>query len=171
MLTTTIEKYQKLFAEASASRNTTLTLRLVEEMKQEFRANPPPVGEVIHGLELIANHGRPPSAEFILSAAWGNLSADYTPALCRILDNPECNAVHEAAVELLQEVGDEQAVPALMKAISYRWGYDQWLQVPRKSLQALAAIGSSEAIDIVKAALNSTEKAIREEAASILEDE
>jgi HEAT repeat protein len=171
MLSAMIEKYLQLFAEAGSRKDTEKCSSLLEQMNQEFRANPPSLDEIAEGLNSIGDNRKPPGASFLLMAAWSNLSSDYTPALCRILDNSDCNAFHEQAVELLQEVGDKRAVPALAKAVSYRWDYDDWLLVPRKALKALAAIGSPEAVAVVKAAMNSSEEPIREEATSLLEDE
>lgn len=171
MLLQVIDRYMKLFAQAGASRDTTRCSELVQEMRQEFTNNPPTTTEVLEGLALIDRSGGCPESEFILSAAWGNLSSQYTPLLCNILLNEQCKNFHEPVVELLQEVGDESAVPALTQALAYRWKYDQWLHVPRKALQALSAIGSPASLDIVRQAMYAPEEALREEASSLLEDE
>lgn len=169
MLSAIIEKYLKLFAEAGSRNDTERCSSLLEQMNQEFRANPPSPDEIAEGLNSIGDNCNLPGASLVFMAAWSNLSSDYTPALCRILDNSDCNAFHEQAVELLQEVGDERAIPALAKAVSYQWDYDEWLLVPRKSLRALASIGTPEAVAALKASVHSSEEPIREEASSLLD--
>ena len=161
MLSNTINKYLKLFKE---SPNISSTLKLSDEMRKEFQTSPPSVDEVIKELEKFALNPQYPGASLVITAAWCNLSSDYTPILCQIL-NDECNNVlHEPIVEILDELGDERAVPALSKALTYRWSYDEWLSVPRKSLQALALIGTPDAMIIIKEATKSPDELICEDA-------
>ncbi|MBN3889386.1 MAG: hypothetical protein HWQ43_09465 [Nostoc sp. JL31] len=65
---------------------------------------------------------------------------------------------------------DERAIPALSKALTYRWYYDTWLNVPRKSLLALAEIRTPEAKMIIESASQSPEELISEDANLILDD-
>jgi HEAT repeat protein len=167
MLTDTIEKYLKLFKEASNIRESS---RLSKELDKEFETSPPSVSEVIQELEKYASNPKHPGASLVMSAAWSNLSKDYTPILCQLLNNESHNGLHEPIVEILDVLRDERAVPALSKALTYRWSYDEWLNVPRKSLLALAEIGTPEAIIIIKEATQSFEELIRDDANMILED-
>ncbi len=161
MLTDTIEKYLKLFKEAS---NTRESSRLLKEMNKEFEAAPPTISEVIQEFEKYVSNPDYPGASFAMIAAWSNLSKDYTPILCQILNNESHYGLHELAIEILEVLRDERAVPALSKALTYRWSYDEWLNVPRKSLLALAEIGTHEAIIILKEATQSFEELIRDDA-------
>lgn len=165
MLTDTIEKYLKLFKEAS---NAGESLRISQEMKKEFAASPPSISEVIQEFEKYVSNPDYPGASFVMSAAWSNLSKDYTPILCQLLNNESNNGLHEPIVEILEVLRDERAVPALSKAVTYRWSYDIWFIVPRKSLLALAEIGTPEAIMIIKQATQSSEELIRDDANMIL---
>ena len=166
MLTDTIEKYLKLFKEAS---NGNESLIISQKMKKEFAASPPSISEVIQELEKYLSNPDYPGASFIMSAAWSNLSKDYTPILCQILNNQSHYGLHELAIELLEVLRDERAVPVLSKALTYRWSYDIWFIVPRKSLFALAEIGTPEAIMIITEATQSPEELIRDDANMILE--
>ena len=166
MLSNTIDKYLNLFKN---SQNTRATLKLHDEMIKEFQALPPSVDEVIQELEKFASNSQYPGASFAITAAWSNLSRDYTPILCQILNDELNNSLHEPIVEILGELRDERAFPALSKALTYRWSYDEWLNVPRKSLQALALIGTPEAMIIIKEASKSPEDLICEDANMILE--
>ncbi|MEG3984866.1 HEAT repeat domain-containing protein [Microcoleus sp. D3_18a_C4] len=166
MLTDTIEKYLQLFKEAS---NAEESFRFLQEMKKEFAASPPSISEVIQEFEKYVSNPDYPGASFAMSAAWSNLSKDYTPILCQLLNNESHYGLHELAIEILEVLRDERAVPALSKALTYRWSYDIWFIVPRKSLWALAELETPEAIMIIKEATQSSEELIRDDANMILE--
>ena len=167
MLANTISKYLKLFKE---SPNVRASLELSKEMCKEFQEFPPSVNEVIQELEKFALDPNYPGISFVMTAAWYNLSKDYTLLLCQILNDARTNGLHERVVEILDKLGDERAIYALSKALTYRWSYDEWLNVPRKSLQALAVIGTPEAMREIKEATYSSEDLIREDAKMILEN-
>lgn len=168
MLRNTVEKYLKLFKNSPNYRETD---RIANEMKKEFDISPPSVSEVIQELEKYAsNPADYPAASFVMMAAWRNLSKDYTPILCQILNDESNNGLHESVIELLDVLRDERAIPALSKALTYRWSYDEWLNVPRKSLLALAEIGTPEAKMIIESAVQSPEELISEDANLILDN-
>ncbi|ALF53046.1 hypothetical protein ACX27_09615 [Nostoc piscinale CENA21] len=167
MLSKTIEKYLKLFKDSSTP---TESSRLLKEMKKELEISPPSVSEVIQELEKYASNPDYPVASLVMMAAWSNLSKDYTPILCQILNDESNNGLHESVIELLDGLRDERAIPALSKALTYRWSYDEWLNVPRKSLLALAEIGTPEAKKIIESAAQSPEELISEDANLILEN-
>ncbi|BAY09235.1 HEAT repeat domain-containing protein [Calothrix sp. NIES-2098] len=167
MLSNTIEKYLKLFKDSPNYRETD---RIFDEMKKEFKTSPPSVSEVIQELEKYASNPDYPGAWFIMMAAWSNLSNDYTPILCQILNDESNNGLHESVIELLDVLRDERAIPALSKALTYRWSYDEWFNVPRKSLLALAEIGTPEAKMIIEEAAQSPEELISEDANLILDN-
>ncbi|MBD2493762.1 HEAT repeat domain-containing protein [Nostoc sp. FACHB-280] len=167
MLSKTIEKYLQLFKDSSTPSESSL---LLKEMNKEFETSPPLVSEVIQELEEYASNPDYPVASFIMMAAWSNLSKDYTPILCQILNDENNNGLHESVIELLDVLRDERAIPALSKALTYRWSYDEWLNVPRKSLLALAEIGTPEAKIIIESAAQSPEELISEDANLILDN-
>lgn len=169
MLSSTIEKYLKLFKDSPNYRETD---RIAGEMKKEFKTSPPSVSEVLQELEKYASNPADYQGASLLvgRAAWSNLSKDYTPILCQILNDESNNGLHEPIVEILDVLRDERAIPALSKALTYRWSYDEWLNVPRKSLLALAEIGTPEAKMIVKEATQSSGELIRDDANMILDN-
>lgn len=166
MLSSTIQKYIRLFKNALNVKNSS---RIADEMKKEFEISPPLVSEVIEEFRKYALTSHYSGASILLSAAWSNLSKDYTPILCQILNDEIRNGLHEPIVEILDELRDERAIPALSKALTYRWPDDEWLNVPKKSLLALAEIGTPEAIMIIQEATKSPEELIRDYANMILE--
>ncbi|MBN3889385.1 MAG: hypothetical protein HWQ43_09460 [Nostoc sp. JL31] len=91
MLRNTVEKYLKLFKDSPNYRETD---RIADEMKKEFDASPPSVSEVIQELENYASNPDYPGASFVMMAAWRNLSKDYTPILCHILNDESNNGLH-----------------------------------------------------------------------------
>ncbi|MDZ8093947.1 MAG: HEAT repeat domain-containing protein [Nostoc sp. DedQUE05] len=168
MLRNTVEKYLKLFKDSPNYRETD---RIANEMRKEFDTSPPSVSEVIQELEKYASNPEDyPGASFVMMAAWRNLSKDYTPILCQILNDESNNGLHESVIELLDVLRDERAIPALSKALTYRWSYDEWLNVPRKSLLALAEIGTPEAKMIIESAAQSPQELISEDANLILDN-
>lgn len=168
MLDDLFRDYALRFQIASSAKRLDETLRLLDEMKRTLDNNPPETAEIVRRLEKIASDDGDEFASFVLVAAWSNLSCDYCPALCRILELERCNGQHEQAVELLAEVGDARAIPSLTKAVDYRWSYDEWLNVPRKALQALFAIGTPESLAVIRHAAGSSDDYIRGEAESLL---
>ena len=118
--------------------------------------------------EIIANPSMPEASD-VFTAAWFNLSQDYVPQLCTILSDEHLAPWHEQAVELLGELQNPDAVPALVKSLTYRWDFDEWLSIPRKALHSLAAIGTDKAMAIVANAMQSEVQEIRQEAAELLE--
>lgn len=118
MLSDTIDKYLKLFKEAP---NNNVPSRIGDEMRREFQNSPPSVDEVIQELEKYALNPKYTGASFVVRATWYNLSRDYVPILCQILNSESHNGLHENVIEILDELGDERAVPALSKALTYRW--------------------------------------------------
>ncbi|MGB3509535.1 MAG: HEAT repeat domain-containing protein [Microcoleaceae cyanobacterium] len=167
MLSHTIDKYLKLFKEAPNSR---VSSRIGNEMRRELEDSPPSVDEVIQELEKYALNPKYPGASFAMRAAWYNLSRDYVPILCQILNSESHNGLHENVIEILDELRDERAIPALSKALTYRWSYDAGLSVPKKALLALAEIETPEAMKIIKEATKSSEELIRDEANLFLEN-
>ncbi|MDY7008715.1 MAG: HEAT repeat domain-containing protein, partial [Cyanobacteriota bacterium] len=133
--------------------------------------SPLSVDEVIQELEKYALNPEHPRASFVITtAAWCNLSRDYVPILCQILNSESHNGLHENVIEILDELRDERAIPVLSKALTYRWSYDFGLSVPKKALLALAEIETPEAMTIIKEATQSSEELIRDDANLFLEN-
>ena len=169
MLDEVIQTYMRKFQAAANERRYGDTLRIGEEMKSQFRADPPAVSEVNRYLDAMAGGYPLPGSDLVFTAVWCNPLRVFQKALCRILESEAAKDFHEQAVELLGEIGDSEAIPALRKALDFRWDYDEWLFVPRKSLRVLHSIGTPESLAIIKQAIASSETLIREEAISLLE--
>jgi len=168
MLNDTINKYLK-FKESPNYRESS---RISDEMRREFQNSPTSVEEVIQELEKYALNPKHPGASFVMIAAWHNLSRDYVPILCQILNSEShsYNGLHENVVEILDELRDERAIPALSKVVTYQWSCDNWFGVQKKALLALAEIETPEAMAIVKEATQSSEEIIRHYANMLLEN-
>ena len=166
----TINRFSEQMRAASSEKRYTDTIRILDDLRSEFRADPPQESEVLELLEEISNANSVSDAKFGLIAAWSNLSSSYVPILCKIVNSEDCKSVHEPAVELLAELKDVRAFDSLKKAVSYRWDYDQWLHVPRKALRGLFQIGGDEAIEVIRKAVESDEEEIRNEAIAILDE-
>jgi hypothetical protein len=107
-------------------------------------------------------------ASLVFVAAWFAPSPEYVPLLCRIVSSGETANWHEQSIELLGVLASVEAIPALTKAVDYRWDFDEWLSIPLKALRSLKAIGTSNALRVLSEAAHSDVTEIREEAASLL---
>ena len=96
---------------------------------------------------------------------------DLVPLLCNLLDARENDNYMEEVVEALNIMLDERAVGALERAMSYRMpGDDLAFHFNKKVLNALARIGSDEAMAVVSEALQSPEEPIRDFAKEMLNE-
>jgi HEAT repeat protein len=168
MLSNIINNYLTKFKDSSTSGRYADTLTLLDEMRAEFHRSPPKPSEVVDLLEELHSNPRFPGASLVFVAAWFSLSQDYIPLLCEIVSSEELAPWHEQAVELLGELPDPVSVPALTKAVGYRWDFDEWRSVPRKALQSLFAIGTQDALAVVKEANHSDVPEIREQAHELM---
>ena len=153
---------------ASSEKRYSDTVKIVDELRADLTASPPDEQEVLVLLQEIRESSSTPECRYGFIAAWCNLSRSYVPILCEIVALKTLNAVHEPAIELLCELGDERALDVLKKAVSYRWEYDQWFHVPRKALRGLSKIGNQEAIESITAAATSMNEEIKNEAIEII---
>jgi len=170
MLKETINRFAEQIRVASSEKRYTDTIKILDELRAELRAVPPEESEVLVLLREIYESSSVSDAQYGFIAAWSNLSSVYVPILCEMVASEKCKDVHEPAIELLCELNDARAFETLKKAVSYRWEYDQWLHVPRKALRGLSRIDGSEVFEIIKAAVDSEEEEIQNEAIEILEE-
>jgi len=166
----TVKRFSDRMRTASSEKRYTDTIKILDELRAELRAEPPEESEVITLLQEVYDSKSVSDAQYGFIAAWSNLSSTYVPILCEIVESEECQSVHDPAIELLSEFSDPRAFDVLKKAVSYRWDYDEWLHVPRKALQGLSRIGSPEAVEIIKTAASSQEEEIQNEAVEILDE-
>lgn len=170
MLATMIDQCAERCRIASSTKNHAEALKILEDMKTDLRKSPPSADEVSSLLRDVLMNPRMPGASFVFVAAWYNLSQEYVPVLCEILLSRPCAGWHEQTIEILGELANPNAVPALAKSIEYRWEFDEWYSIPRKALQSLNSIGTAAAVAVVEAATMSNIAEIRQEATDILEE-
>ena len=125
-------------------------LSLLEDLKQELGRSDYEPYEVVEGLTRIFENKLWFDSEFYILAAQRKPRNEYVDILCRILELGDANAPNENIIELLIDLEDERSVAALKKAIGYRFDVDPGLQIPKKALEGLCAIGTKEAIDILE---------------------
>jgi HEAT repeat protein len=103
-----------------------------------------------------------------LQAACARPGCGLVPALCDLLSVRDAYLQHEWVADLLGEIGDPGAVGALSDACSFDVEGDVFRSLPKVCLQALAAIGTPEALAAVESQLSSPWPEVREEAARVL---
>jgi hypothetical protein len=97
-------------------------------------------------------------------AAMHHPDRSYVPILCSVLDRqlPEVN--NEDVVSLLDGIADPRSVPCLVKAMWWEPDWDEYLQLAKKCVWALARIGTPEAIEALRDAATVGSDILREEA-------
>jgi|GEM_PF-7120923 len=169
MLETTIDSYSEKMRVAANEGRYNDSLALLEEFRSEVRNKSFSASEILDLLCKPNFTDVGSKYQLAFTAAWYNLSPTYVARLNALLADENASNVHEQVIELLVELGDESSVPALEKAMSYRWDFDEWLSIPKKSLQALNAIGTDRALEIVRMAAQSEIEEIKEEALACLD--
>ncbi|MDQ3802895.1 MAG: HEAT repeat domain-containing protein [Acidobacteriota bacterium] len=102
---------------------------------------------------------------------WGVADAPsrkFTPLMCDLLDHHRYDGYMEAIADLLFDIGDERAVPSLIRALSYHVEGDSSHQFNRKLIYALNRIGTPAAIEGIRSAAQSPHALIREAANEVL---
>jgi hypothetical protein len=100
---------------------------------------------IAQGLDATRASGDWRQFEKYVIAAQRHPSADYTRTLCAVLDERREHLNGEDVVDALDKSGDSAAVPALRRAITWERDDDEFGQLPRKAVWALARIGTPEA--------------------------
>jgi HEAT repeat protein len=106
-----------------------------------------------------------------LHAAITRPSPGLVEPLCELLSIRDEYVQHEWVAELLGEIGDPRAIPALRDACSFDVNGDPFRSLPKRCLEALAEIGTPEAMAVVREQLTSPWVEVREWAAELLEVE
>jgi HEAT repeat protein len=88
--------------------------------------------------------------------------------LCEVLSVRNAYLQHEWVAELLGEIGDPRAIPALRAACSFEVARDAFRSLPKRCLEALVAIGTPEAVTAAREQLMSPWPEVREWAAELL---
>lgn len=91
------------------------------------------------------------------------------PVLTEILVALNARMNNEDVVELLGDIGDERAVPALSRALEAEFDFDEfhWLNV--KAIWALERIGTESAIEVIKRSVDSPFQEVRRAARDVLD--
>jgi hypothetical protein len=96
-------------------------------------------------------------------------SRKFTLFLSDLLDNSRHDVFMEALVDALTLIKDERSVPSLLRALNYYVvGDDLAYHFNRKVIQALANIGTEDAIEGIRKALSDPREPIRAEAEKTL---
>jgi HEAT repeat protein len=101
-------------------------------------------------------------------AATHRPSTLYTHDLCMVLGQRIEDADNEGIVEALAEIRDPAAVPALEGALWWERDWDEYRALAIKVIWALTAIGTPEAIDVLRDAATTADERTRLFAASAL---
>jgi HEAT repeat protein len=83
-------------------------------------------------------------------AALRHPSPAYTETLCAVLDERRDDINSEDIVDALNDARDPAAIPALRRAIGWVGESDEFGQLPRKAVWALARIGTREALAAIR---------------------
>lgn len=104
-----------------------------------------------------------------LHAAITRPTSGLVEPLCALLSVRDNYLQHEWVAETLGEIGDPRAIPALVSACSFDVAGDGFRSLPKRCLDALVAIGTSEALAAVEAQRLSPWPEVRHWAAVLLD--
>jgi HEAT repeat protein len=129
-----------------------------------------PIEKIRLILQKIAKDPCMEEANFWLNAAQEHPSLAYLESLCSILSTEKSCIWYEVVIQILAELKDEQAIPALEKALDYDFDTDAWNRIGIECINALAEISTEKAINVIRKAATSPIERIKEEAKLTLED-
>jgi hypothetical protein len=120
---------------------------------------------IANGLLRAAEAGDWLTFERYLLVAHQRPSHSYTSVLCRVLSAHREDVNNEDIVDVLAAIGDPSATSCLEDALWWEPPWDEYRGLAVKSVWALAAIGTPEAIEALRGAAACGEEKIREAAA------
>ena len=109
------------------------------------------------------------SFEQLVIAGFHHPSRLYTPVLCDVLRRRVEGVNHENGLDLLADLRDPSAVPYLEEALEWRPPWDDYRHLAVKCVWALAAIGTEEALAVLRRAAHSDSERVREASVHELE--
>jgi len=93
----------------------------------------------------------------------------FTPILCELLDKHNHDVYMEAIADAFADIEDECSVPFIIAALDIYIVGDDDRHFSRKLIYALGEIGTPEAIDGIRFALQNSNELVRQEAKTTLE--
>jgi HEAT repeat protein len=105
-----------------------------------------------------------PMFERYARAAFYHPSPAYTPVLCEVLARRSDDVNNEDLVDTLAEIADPTSVDCLREALRWDPPWDEFGQLARKAVWALAAIATPDAMDVVREAARDEREKPREAA-------
>jgi hypothetical protein len=170
-----IEDYSEQIRRAASEKRYSDLERLLDEYGERVGEMPGLEDRIAQELQTISQDPCREDAQYWVIAAFHHLSGKYVPSICKILEYEHDCAVHEWYVDLLIEivqvhdVAGEQCIPSLRKALKYDFPSDPGHALHIMILQALATIGTEEALAIVQSYVDSPNFKLREAARAILD--
>lgn len=92
-------------------------------------------------------------------------SRAFTPELCEVLGRQIDEINNEDVVDALAEIADPTAIGCLEKALWWQPPWDEYRQLAVKCVWALAAIGTDDALNVLREAARCEAAPVREAAA------
>jgi HEAT repeat protein len=105
-----------------------------------------------------------PLFERYARAAFYHPSPAYASLLCEVLARQSDDVNNEDLVDTLAEIADPTSVDCLREAMRWDPPWDEFGQLARKAVWALAAIGTPEAMDVIREAAQDERENPREAA-------
>jgi HEAT repeat protein len=102
--------------------------------------------------------------ERYLTAAFRHPSRSYTKVLCEVLSRHDEDLNFEYIVDVLAEIKDPESIDCLEQTIWWEPSWDDYRGLAKKAIWALSAIGTPEALDVLRDAATTESSEIREAA-------
>jgi HEAT repeat protein len=166
-----VTKFAKRFRPASDAAGLEAFRVALSEYCEAVRPLADIEGEIADGLRGLLFDRDSLKVLLWVHAAITRPSAGLVEPLCELLSVRDGYLQHEWVADLLGEIGDPRAIPALRDACSFDVAGDVFRSLPKRCLEALAAIGTPSAMEVVREQLASPWVEVREEARELLHGE
>jgi hypothetical protein len=120
---------------------------------------------IADGLQRAAEAEDWSTFERYLLVAHQRPSRSYTSVLCRVLSEQRDDVNNEDIVDVLAVIGDPSATSCLEDALWWEPPWDEYRGLAVKSVWALGAIATPEAIEVLRGAAACGDEKVREAAA------
>jgi HEAT repeat protein len=163
-----IDEYKAIFANLSTKKEYVEVIEYHKELSRRISELNSPIEEISLALNQYIDNACDRDLNFWLEAAAIHPSLNYLESLCSLLEQENNCIWHEGIIYALEKLNDERAIPALKRAILHDLNYENTKQVAVTAMEALAKIGTNEAIEVLQVCRKYPDNLVRRTARDIL---
>lgn len=167
-----IRRIERLMAELAKSpkENRLHAIGIWEAYRKEVFQKPPTAEEVVAAIDWMVFNQEWKYGEPLLLAASASMDPRVAFKVCAIVELGHPDSPIENAIEFLADLRLPESIPALIRAVEFRFDFDTSLQIPIKALQALREIGDLRAVAYLRRISTSDNEVLSGFASELLSD-